>query len=65
MPMNAEMFHRDSLDLDLSSLVSEVNNSAMTFYTTDSPFKLEHTFTVKIHCKHATFSLELSTDELF
>ena len=31
----------------------------------DSPFKLERTFTVKIHCKHTTFGLELSTNKLF
>ena len=48
MLMNEKMFHRHSLDLDLYGLVSEVNDGNMTFYMTDSPFKLEHTFTVKI-----------------
>ena len=41
MPMNAKMFRRDSLDPDLSSLVSEVSDTPVSFYTTNSPFKQE------------------------
>ena len=65
MTMNAKMFRRDNLDPDLSALVSEVVDNAMSFYLTDPPFKQERTFTMKVRCKHPAFGLELSTNRLF